>query len=93
VIANQFNGGVETAAVHLSADALAGIVTSSFTKSDLGGQDAHATVGRIFEASLRLMGMYSDDCPREWLSGIVQRAELNASYLWSERGRDTMDAM
>jgi len=31
VIANQFNGGVETAAVHLSAAAMAGIVTSSFT--------------------------------------------------------------
>jgi solute carrier family 25 protein 33/36 len=31
VIANQFNGGVETATVHLSAAALAGITTSSFT--------------------------------------------------------------
>lgn len=31
VIANHFNDGVETAAVHLSAAALAGITTSSFT--------------------------------------------------------------
>lgn len=31
MIANKFNGGVETAAVHLSAAAMAGIVTSSFT--------------------------------------------------------------
>ena len=31
MIANQFNGGVETAAVHLSAAALAGIMTSSVT--------------------------------------------------------------
>jgi len=31
VIANQFNGGVETTAVHLSAAAVAGIMTSSFT--------------------------------------------------------------
>src|SRR5260370_42162092 len=31
VIANRFNGGVETAAVHLSAAALAGLTTSTCT--------------------------------------------------------------
>ena len=31
VIVNQVNNGIETAAVHLSAAALAGIATSSFT--------------------------------------------------------------
>ena len=33
VIANQFNDGGETAAVHLSAAALAGVATSSFTNA------------------------------------------------------------
>jgi len=80
VITNHFNGGIETAAVPLAATALAGFLH----KSDLGGQDAHAIIRRTVKTFLELIGMYTNDPPREWHPQLVQRT--SASYLGVSEG-------